>query len=240
MSKTILKKVRVIKHDHSLHEKKNARRFQDYSGNVEEEVVRKPTIAVKDHAKGKETSPQPIEKKIDFEQQLREEYKRGNAEGFETGKKAAVDYLQKEFDRQVKETRESLIALSKSINEEYQQFQRNMERIILRLAIAIAEKIIKKSIVEDSSIVISQVREALKRVLGVERLKIRVHPDDEVKIREARENLMASVDSLKEILLEVDEKVDRGDCILESESGNVDARLSTQLRTLTAALEELV
>jgi flagellar assembly protein FliH len=84
--------------------------------------------------------------------------------------------------------------------------------------------------------VIRQVRDALRRVVGVESVILRVHPDDEPAVREHRQPLLTGVDSLREFVVEADEKIERGGCIIESPSGTIDARLSTQLRQVETAV----
>jgi flagellar assembly protein FliH len=48
--------------------------------------------------------------------------------------------------------------------------------------------------------------------------------------------LSAYADSVKEIVIEADGKVERGGCIIESELGNIDARISTQFALIEEAL----
>jgi flagellar assembly protein FliH len=94
----------------------------------------------------------------------------------------------------------------------------------------------KREISLDGEAVVRQVREALRRIVGVETIKLRIHPDDEVLIRSHRTTLMASSDALREVVIEPDTAIERGGCIIESTSGNVDARIATQLRQIENAL----
>jgi Flagellar biosynthesis/type III secretory pathway protein len=47
---------------------------------------------------------------------------------------------------------------------------------------------------------------------------------------------MSHADSVREIVIESDNKVERGGCIIESDLGNIDARLSTQFELIEEAL----
>jgi flagellar assembly protein FliH len=69
-------------------------------------------------------------------------------------------------------------------------------------------------------------------------VKLRVHPDDESTLRQRRVEVSSAIDSLREVVIEADDKIERGGCIVESDSGNVDARLSTQLRSIELVLFE--
>jgi flagellar assembly protein FliH len=79
-------------------------------------------------------------------------------------------------------------------------------------------------------------REAIRRIVGVEIITVRVHPEDEALVRSHRSALLSSSDSVREIVIEGDESIERGGCILESATGNVDARIGSQLRQIETAL----
>jgi flagellar assembly protein FliH len=55
-------------------------------------------------------------------------------------------------------------------------------------------------------------------------------------VREHRAAIASGSDSIRDMVIEADEKVERGGCILESDSGNVDARISTQLKKIEETL----
>ncbi len=116
--------------------------------------------------------------------------------------------------------------------------QRRSEEAVIRLALSIAEQIVKRELRLDQSLVLQQVREAIQRVVGVDRIKIRVHPADEAFLREHRSTIVAGADSIRELVIEGDGKIEQGGCILESESGNVDARIATQLKKIETLFVE--
>jgi len=72
------------------------------------------------------------------------------------------------------------------------------------------------------------VKEAVKRVVGVEKIKLRVNPEDEKLIKELKPELLQMLDSTSEVIVEADPAIERGGCVVESELGNVDSRISTQ------------
>jgi flagellar assembly protein FliH len=168
-------------------------------------------------------------------QSRREEHKGGYQKGYEAGwqagqQKAALDA----------ENLNHFAHIVEEINQERQRLQQEMEGIVMTLALAVAERIVKRELRFDESIVLEQIKEAVRRVIGVERVKIRVHPDDEQTIREHRPELLMVADSVREVIIEPDPKIERGGCILESDSGNIDARLATQLEALETALMKQV
>jgi len=171
-----------------------------------------------------------------------EGYRQGWDAGIEEGRRVAqIDYetrLSEERQRSIIKALVQLETLMGSIKKEFTHLQSQSEEILMRFALGIAELVIKRQVRIDSTIVLAQIKEALRRVVGVEHIKVRVHPSDEAMVREQRASIMAHSDALRDIVIEGDEKVEPGGCILESDSGNVDARLSTQLKKIESTLLE--
>jgi flagellar assembly protein FliH len=134
------------------------------------------------------------------------------------------------------EERERVEQFLASLEEQFRQVKERFEENVIKCALAVAERIVKREIARDQEFVLTQVREALKRVVGVSRIQLRVHPSDETLLQSRRAGLMEASDSLREISIEADETIEPGGCIVESESGSVDAQLSTQLQQIEEAL----
>jgi flagellar assembly protein FliH len=123
-----------------------------------------------------------------------------------------------------------------SMEEQLEFHDQKIERTVVQLAVTIAELIVKREVSIDREIVLREAREALRRVVGVQQLTLRVNPFDLELVRGQKSALMAGAESIRDLRIEPDEAVARGGCIVESDSGNVDARLSTQLRNIEMAL----
>lgn len=167
-----------------------------------------------------------------IEERLREEFKAG----FDEGRRHAEHTLAEELHRKEAELSERIEALLGNIMRHYHQFQSAAERNAVQLAVAIAERIIKKAVTIDNEFIVRQIHEAMKRVVGVDRIRIRLNPADEEFVRAHRTALLTSADAVRELTLEADETIPRGSCMLESDAGNVDASIATQLERVEAAL----
>ena len=110
-----------------------------------------------------------------------------------------------------------------------------VERDVLRLSIKVAEKIIGREIKAEPEVVADIVSTALRSVRQREMLVVRVHPADLPEIQSRRERIDPAGRS-RFLDFVADPRVGRGGCIIESESGTVNARLDTQLRVLEGAL----
>ena len=161
-----------------------------------------------------------------------DEYNRGFAEG----KAAAEDTLRSEYENRLLEERNRLTAAINAVENQLAHLYERIEREAFQFSLAVAGRIVEREVTLDDQIVVRQVREAIRRVVGVESIKLRVHPLDEPMIRQQRNVVLTSTDSVRELIIEADEKVEQGGCIIESASGNIDARRSTQLKQIEAAL----
>ncbi len=180
------------------------------------------------------TDPPPSIHHETLQRELEREYQRG----FEAGRNHAEERLRQEFESRLALERERIGTLMKSIGEQLASYQERGERVALAVAFEVAKLIVKREVTVDNEIVLHQIREALPRVLGVERIKLRVNPQDEAMVRDHRAVILTSSDSIRDVLVEPDEKIEAGGCVIESDTGNVDARLSTQLKQIEAALIE--
>lgn len=177
-----------------------------------------------------------------IQRSLEREYRRGHDDGF----KEAERILRADFEARVSDERKKttlkvivqLESLMENIRNEFSNLQQKSEEIVIRFTLAIAEQILRREVILDDAVVLQQIKEGLRRVLGVDHIKVRVNPIDEAMVREHRAAVASGSDSLRDMLIEADEKVERGGCILESDSGNVDVRISTQLKRIEAALLE--
>lgn len=159
-------------------------------------------------------------------------------QGFREGQQEAETRMCAEYEEALANERQKVRALLSSFEAQQKAYHQSLEQSTMKFGLAVAEIIIKREVSLDKELVLQQVREALKRIVGVERIKLRVNPQDESIVKESRTAVTEDFDSVREIVIEIDETIEPGGCILESDSGNVDARLSTQLKKIEESLFE--
>jgi flagellar assembly protein FliH len=168
----------------------------------------------------------------------KESYEQGYAQAIKDHEEQYNERLQEECQRIMKPQLEQINHLVTAVQNAWKQFSVSVENVVITLSLAAAEQVIKKEVQNDDRIILNQIREGLKRISGVEHLKLRLHPDDEKIVRQSRAELLAHVDSVRDIVVEPDETVSRGGCILESESGSIDATVETQTKKMAELLTE--
>ena len=158
-----------------------------------------------------------------------------------------ADELRARADREAREMREAayqegleeaLSELNHALLEAHERRDAALagaERDVLRLAVKLAEKIIGREIERDDAALADIVSAALRHARQQEALTVRVNPADLPHVQAHRERLDPS-GRARFIDLVADPRVRPGGCVIEGESGTVDARLDTQLRVLERAL----
>lgn len=165
-------------------------------------------------------------------------------EGYEQGYNDARKDLEHEIERRIEAVKKNeldpllnqLAVLFNALQHQWKQVGKKIEDAVLTLALNVAQQVIKTELSSNGMIILNQAREAIQHLAGVERLRIRVHPEDEKILKQYRSELIAASDAVKELIIEPDEHLSRGGCILESESGNVDATIETQVRKISDLL----
>ncbi len=169
---------------------------------------------------------------VGLEQGRTEGLERGRAEGIEQGRAEAMEAGRGEIEGLIQSWGDALDAF---------EFARDSLLVgaradVLRLALAIAERVVKRVVEAAPDVVEEQLEEALKIVLNPTRLVIRVHPEDRAVAGDVAPRLMERLHGAAHCDLVDDDGLPRGSCVVRTERGEVDARIDTQLERLIGAL----
>ncbi|MGQ9454280.1 MAG: FliH/SctL family protein [Armatimonadota bacterium] len=151
-------------------------------------------------------------------------------EGYSAGvRKAAEDSA--ELLQEIQRVLQDVIATRDAILED-------LEPVLLKLIVECVEKITRHEIKTDSRVVERTIKACLRRVRSSGEIWVRVNPVDVDRVKAIRDELLAVADTARELVISADRRVDVGGCIVESPSGNFDARISTQLKRVRESLME--
>lgn len=157
-----------------------------------------------------------------------EAYQKGYDAGREVGFKKGQAEVRRLIDRlgtivgQAIDVREEIIAAS--------------EKQMVDMILMIARKVIKDEVVERKEVVLNNIRESLKRIKDRDRVDIRVNFADLELTTAHKDELIKMMESLRKVNIYEDSRIDRGGCIIETEVGSIDARISTQLKEIEEAI----
>ncbi|HTA44364.1 MAG TPA: FliH/SctL family protein [Bryobacteraceae bacterium] len=160
-----------------------------------------------------------------IEQRMREAREAGRAEGEAQSRKAAlaeVDGVLQKLTGAIYET-----------SQLRPRLRAEAEADMVRLAIAIARKIVGRELNADPDTITGLVKAALEKVRTQEILRVRVHPDHGARIRECLSRFGAS-----QVEIVADANADRGTAVFETTRGNFDASVESQLREIERGLTD--
>jgi flagellar assembly protein FliH len=112
--------------------------------------------------------------------------------------------------------------------------RREAEGDLLRLAIAIARRIIHRELSVDNDAISGLIRIAMEKLQSQEVHRVRVHPDLESAVRRALESLAAG----RSVQVLTDRGRLPGDVIFETSRGSLDASVESQLQEIGRGLAD--
>ncbi|MBC2711752.1 MAG: hypothetical protein HGJ94_12425 [Desulfosarcina sp.] len=130
------------------------------------------------------------------------------------------------------------VALNAAVEEMVRIRQQDIERMeteTVRLALAIAKKIIGSE-TEHGPVIGHVVKAAMKKVAGPRHLTLRLNPKDIDTVKGSKRELFLADDPGSVFRIEADETIQRGGCIIETKLGDVDARIDQQIKIIEELL----
>ncbi|ATH09853.1 flagellar assembly protein FliH [Borreliella burgdorferi] len=177
-------------------------------------------------------------------------------ESIETESNAEIERLVREYEEKLKTDLEIAIAkgreegYSKGYESGFEDFDKVMRKLhaiiasliaerkgilesssgqIVSLVMQIAIKVIKRITDSQKDIVLENVNEVLKRVKDKTQITIRVNLDDLDIVRHKKSDFISRFDIIEKLEIIEDPNIGKGGCIIETNFGEIDARISSQL-----------
>ncbi len=190
-----------------------------------------------------EVKPQIDEEqlKLIYEEQRQAGYNAGYNEGLNKGYQEGINRGKEEINQKINELK-SAISAFKNILQDLEEFKQKqiiaLMPQILKLSMKIAEKVVVAKINLERELIISIIKEALNTLPGVEdKIIIKVNPDDYKIVSEKISEL--GVDPQK-ISIHPSYDLKRGDCSLETQSFQVEAKIDEKLKEIENALNSVL
>jgi flagellar assembly protein FliH len=155
-----------------------------------------------------------------------------NDAGYKKGYKEGVEFQKKE----VLPALDAIATMIKTIPVIRKDIVEKTEEQIVKLAIAIAEKILNQEVATKKDVVLGVLKNALKNISETDGMKVRLNPHDFRYMMEVKKDFLQSIDGVRNVIFEEDSAIKRGGAIVETMFGEVDARLENQLKEIKAAM----
>ena len=151
--------------------------------------------------------------------------------GFEAGQESILSIAEEQISPVVKRLAQSLEAVARLQHEIVSQGEKDL----VKLAVEIARKLVHREIQIDDKIIVALVRVSLEKLTDRGPITVFVHGDDCDMLEQHLQDL-GPRDNNSSLVVKVSEKLSRGDCVIESEYGSVDARICQQFQEIERGL----
>jgi flagellar biosynthesis/type III secretory pathway protein FliH len=116
------------------------------------------------------------------------------------------------------------------------QMMESSEKAVLSLAMAIAKKVVQSEIEHNPDLTLAIIRKTLQKIKNTDKLCIKVNPNDLQKVRNSKNALLEVSGQEVQISIEPENTVSRGGCLIETDMGDFDARLESQIQLVEQAI----
>ncbi|MBN1698345.1 MAG: flagellar assembly protein FliH [Spirochaetales bacterium] len=162
----------------------------------------------------------------------KEAYERGYKEGHEKGYTEGREEVERLIQR-------LHMIITKTI-ERRNQIIEESETQVINLVLLVAKKVIKVISENQKNVVINNVIQALRKMKGRGDVVIRVNLADLELTSSHIKEFQEMVENVKNITVLEDTSVDKGGCIIETDFGQIDARISSQLHEIEEKILEMM
>jgi flagellar assembly protein FliH len=205
------------------------KRKNNQAQKIRQEAEDEAKSIIEDAGKKAQELEAEIQDKVD--KQEKEAFAKGHAEGREEG--------YQEGRQEVERLIESLQKIISAAIEKRNQIIQESETQVINLVLLIAKKVIKVISENQRNVVINNVVQALRKLKSRGDVVIRVNLADVELTSEHINDFMKMVENVKSVTVLEDSSVDRGGCIIETDFGQIDARISSQLHEIEEKIIEL-
>ena len=156
---------------------------------------------------------------------FQEGFAEGEKAGFQAGSKR-VESLMAIFNQGLEQLR--------NIRQEVHQA---IEKEVVRLALSIAKKVVCHEVKTQEETVVCVAREALRRVESPGKIKIKLNPTDLQFIQDTKSQLSHLLKNVDGIRFEAEDSIQSGGCVIETEMGDIDARIEKQFQAIEESFQ---
>ena len=181
------------------------------------------------------------EAQAEIEQAKNEAIEAGHQEGYEAGYKDGEAKVREEMAENIANGSAQAEKTLRDAKEATRDYVQQAEQDVVKMVMAVVEKILPQHFIDAPQVVLPLVREAIVKVKDQKELKIHVAPQDYDLVLLARNELRgiltygdATIDLVS------DQSMNPGDCLIETPNGTVDARLATQIELVRQAVKNVM
>jgi flagellar assembly protein FliH len=164
---------------------------------------------------------------------LRDEARR---EGLEQARREAFEEASRKIASETAALGELIRKAAAAIEAKQAELSAAGERDLVKLALAVAAKIVKAAVVLERPVAQENLRRAIELTARRRELRVLLHPDDLARIETVLPALRRDFSDVQAVVLDADPSIARGGVIVQTREGSVDATVAAQLDQIERGL----
>lgn len=213
--------------------KEEAKKIIESANKMKDEIIENANKSVSMITKNAEEQSKLILNNAETQSEMMKQdgYKKGMDLGSEDGYKIG----RAEAERMI----ERLGVVISSISRKRIEIIDELENQIIELVLQISRKVVKVISENQESVVISNVDQALKKLRTKTNITIRVNLKDLDIVTAHKKDFIEKIENISNVAIIEDSSIEPGGCIIETDFGELDARISSQLSEIEKTIIDL-
>ncbi len=162
----------------------------------------------------------------------------GRAQGYDVGHQEGLAAGREQEHEKLREGTRALTRIADGIVAERRRVIASAGGDLVQLAMAMAERIVRRSLPLDEEAVLRAIREALDRVADAHRIVVRLNPREMELVEHHREDLSSLISTDSHLELRADASVAPGGCLVDTAELRMDATVEALLERFEAVLAD--
>lgn len=163
----------------------------------------------------------------------------GKVQGIEEGRSQMLEEAMDVANQKWETYSYEFATLLNDIKIQSNDINKMAEKSLIDLVCQTAEKVIRRTIDADSTVITDMISEELLALNADGKATIRVHPDLAQQLREQLPKIKEKFTAYADIFLQEDKTLEPGACILETNSGYVDLSVRTSINLITDLFKQV-
>lgn len=126
------------------------------------------------------------------------------------------------------------------VDQAVKKLTEDMQKKITPLVLEAAKKVVGQELTQTPSTITNIVMNTLKSVVNDRRITIFVHRDDKAQLEEERVRIKSALENVEMLVIEEKEDIARGGCVIETETGIINARIEVVWEKIGTVFQNLL
>lgn len=174
----------------------------------------------------------PIQEILKIVQVFEDQTQKACRSGYEEGYQVGLDQGRAEGHSQAQRVLQQFEQAIKDAVGQREELLKEAKQKILDLVIQISRKVTFDAVAVDPEATLTMISGVIDTLIDRSKLKIKVNPGHLPIIEQHIEHLVMGSATIKEISIEPDPRVRYGGCLIETPTGDIDARLESQFEVI--------